>query len=191
MKLFFCDVETTGTDPARHALVQLSGIVEIDGREVEQVDLKMAPFPGAEFDARAMETNGLTEEQVKGWADGIYAHADLTRLLGRYVNKFDRCDKFFFVGFNATFDDRFARDWFRRCGDRYYGSFFHWPPIDVAVLAAACFMERRVSFPNFKLMTVARELGISIDEGQAHDALYDIRVTKQVFDLLRGRLAAG
>ena len=34
---------------------------------------------------------------------------------------------------------------------------------------------------NFKLMTVARFLGIEVDESQLHDALYDVKLTKEIY----------
>jgi DNA polymerase-3 subunit epsilon len=35
---------------------------------------------------------------------------------------------------------------------------------------------------NFKLMTVARTLGIEVDESQLHDALYDVKLTKEIYE---------
>lgn len=34
---------------------------------------------------------------------------------------------------------------------------------------------------NFKLMTVARTMGIEIDENKLHDATYDIELTRDIF----------
>jgi len=47
-------------------------------------------------------------------------------------------------------------------------------------MAAYHFMETRSQFPNFKLMTVAKYIGIEVDESRAHDAMYDIEVTKEI-----------
>ena len=49
MKLLFFDLETTGTNPARHGIHQISGIVEIDGVEQERFDFKVRPNPKAEI----------------------------------------------------------------------------------------------------------------------------------------------
>lgn len=49
------------------------------------------------------------------------------------------------------------------------------------LLAAYVLRERRPHMPNFKLMTVARELGIEVDESRLHDAEYDIELTKAMY----------
>ena len=45
--------------------------------------------------------------------------------------------------------------------------------------------------PNFKLTTVARSLGIDVEEADAHDAVYDVHLTRQIFRLLVDRVRAG
>jgi DNA polymerase-3 subunit epsilon len=37
---------------------------------------------------------------------------------------------------------------------------------------------------NFKQGTVAKALGIEIDESRLHDALYDIQVCKSIYDIV-------
>ena len=90
------------------------------------------------------------------------------------------------VGFNCQgFDGQFLRKFWADNNDKYFGSYF-WPnTLDVYVLATLKLMERRHLMPNFKLHTVAKELGIEVDESQLHDALYDCRLAKQMFDILR------
>lgn len=40
-KLFFYDLETTGTNPGRHGIHQISGEIVIDGKTVETFDYKV------------------------------------------------------------------------------------------------------------------------------------------------------
>ena len=40
--------------------------------------------------------------------------------------------------------------------------------------------------PNLKLMSVAREVGILIDESKLHDANYDILITRAVYNIVTG-----
>lgn len=37
---------------------------------------------------------------------------------------------------------------------------------------------------NFKLMTVAKAVGIEVDESRLHDAEYDIDLTYQIFKIV-------
>ena len=68
-------------------------------------------------------------------------------------------------------------------GDKYYGSYFWHPPICVMNMAAQKLAHRRADLPNFKLTTVAEAIGVAC-EGNAHDATYDITLTREVYKKL-------
>jgi DNA polymerase-3 subunit epsilon len=183
-KLVFVDIETTGTDSKKHGIVQISGMVEVDGSIKQDFDLKVAPFPEDEIDPAALEVIGRSEDDLWAGVNPQAAHSSIVATLGRYVDKFNRMDKFDIVGFGVTFDDQFLRDWFRMCGDIYYGSFFRWPPIDVAVLAANKLIGKRGA-SDFKLATVAEMFGIEVDRFRTHDAMYDIEITRELYQKVR------
>ena len=185
MKLFFIDVETTGTNPLQNGIIQLSGIIEVDGDVIEEIDLKIKPYPDDIILDSALEVNGITRVELEDYPNPSEVYRKLTGFMSKYVDKFNRSDKFHFVGYNARFDDDFIRAWFKKCGDNYYGSFFFWPPIDVANIAAIKLMPERSKMENFKLVTVVKHSGIDIDESKLHDALYDIRLTRELFHILR------
>lgn len=58
MKLFFYDLETTGTNPARHGIHQISGKIVIDGKEMETFDYHVQPNPKAQIEPKALEVGG-------------------------------------------------------------------------------------------------------------------------------------
>lgn len=104
-------------------------------------------------------------------------------MLAKYVDKFDKKDKFHLVGYNnAGFDNSFLRAFFVQNGDNYFGSFFWADSIDCYVLASNLFKKKRASFENFKQMTVAKRLGIEVDESKLHDAEYDIDLCMQIYN---------
>jgi DNA polymerase-3 subunit epsilon len=184
VKLLFIDCETTGTNPDKHGLVQLAGSIFVDGLKVDQFNLKAAPFPADVIEDEALEVNGLTHAALSEFPNPSVSYRSFTRLLGRHCDKFDRADKFHFIGYNADFDSDFVRRWFEKNGDKYFGSFFWWPILDVSKLAGIRLMSQRHHLANFKLMTVARYMGIEVDESQAHDAFYDISLTMEIFKVL-------
>nr|DAK81844.1 MAG TPA: DNA polymerase III subunit alpha [Caudoviricetes sp.] len=182
MKLLFFDLETTGTNPARHGIHQISGIVEVDGVEQERFDFKVRPNPKAEVLDEALAVGGVTREQIEAYPAMEEVYGKLVALLARYVNKFDKNDKFFLVGYNnASFDNQFLRGFFMQNGDNYFGSWFWSNSLDVMVLASQYLLAERQLMPNFKLSTVASHLGIKIDDGKLHDAYYDIHLTREVY----------
>ena len=185
MKLFFFDLETTGTNPARHGIHQISGMIEIDGVEQERFDFKVRPNPKAEILDEALAVGGVTREQIEAYPPMGEIYGKLTDLLSRYVNKFNKADKFFLVGYNnAAFDNQFLRGFFLQNGDNYFGSWFWSNSIDVMVLASQYLMGERHLMSNFKLSTVASQLGVTVSEDKLHDALYDIYLTREAYHLM-------
>lgn len=178
MKIIFFDLETTGTNPAVNAIHQMSGKVLIDGREAESFNYRLRPFDGAVIEPKALEVSGVTEEQIMAYPPMNCAYQSFIQMLGKYVDKYDRSDKFFLAGYNnISFDNQFLRELFIRNNDKYFGSWF-WPnSIDIMPMATFLLMDRRPHMENFKLSTVAQELGITIDQEKLHDAMYDIELT--------------
>ena len=184
-KLFFYDLETTGTNPGRHGIHQISGEIVIDGKSVETFDFKVQPNPKAQIEDAALAVGGVTREQIMAYPPMGQVYTQLVTMLAKYVNKYDKTDKFHLVGYNNRgFDDNFFRGFFLQNGDNYFGSWFWADSIDVLVLASTFLADRRADLPNFKLATVADFLGIDTTAGKLHDASFDIYVTKAVFDFI-------
>lgn len=122
-------------------------------------------------------------EQWKALAKDLFNELlELVGILSKYVNKFDKRDKMYLVGYNnAGFDNNFLRALFTQCGDKYFGSWFYPNCMDVYVMVTPFLMGVRNDMENFKLMTVARTMGIEIDENKLHDATYDIELTRDIF----------
>lgn len=186
MKRIWIDTETTGTDPDKHDIWQLAGIIETDTEE-QEFDFKMKPINMESVDKEALEVGGVTMEQLAGFPDARMVLTDFSMLLSRYVSPYNRQDKFTIYGFNVRFDEDMLRAWWRKCGNKFYGSYFWWPSVDVAQLAHVHLMdnEKRHVMPNFKLGTVATVMGIAIED-RLHDAMTDIRLTKAIFQKISG-----
>ena len=173
IKRVFIDVETTGTDPKIHAIHQVSGCIEIDGVIKEYFDYNVRPFDGAVIDPMALEVGNVTFEQVMQYKySDEEAYCMLYRIFKKYVNPFNKKDKFSFVGYNAHFDKQFMYELWTRNADSYFFSMVWSNHLDVMVLASEALEEIRPTMVDFKLMTVARELGIEIDESKLHNSLY-------------------
>ncbi len=184
MKLLFIDLETTGVMHWKNGVHQISGGVNIDGEWKEMFDYRVKPNPKAVIEPEALEVAGITLEDLVEYDEMAEVYKDFTAMLSRYVNKYDKTDKFFFVAYNAHFDNAFLRAFFKQNGDNYFGSFFWSNNIDVMILASQHLLEQRSKMPNFKLMTVAKTLGIDVDEEKLHDAEYDIHLTKKIYDIV-------
>ena len=187
MKILFCDTETTGVNPWSNGIHQLSGIIEIDGVEKESFDFAIKPFLTDKIEIPALKVSNVTTDQIIQYPDPQFVYGAFTGLLGKYVNKFDKTDKFFFCGYNSTFDVNMLQEFFRKNNDMYFGSWFWNPSIDIFQLVnyrISIVDKNRLKVPNMKLKDAAEYLGIDTTEYNLHNALDDIRLTREVYRLI-------
>lgn len=52
------------------------------------------------------------------------------------------------------------------------------------VLATPYLAAQRADMENFKQGTVAKALGIQVDDSRLHDAEYDIEICKAIYDIV-------
>ena len=182
MKNFWLDLETTGLNPAKHSIVQIAGIVEIDGVEQESFCFQVRPLKGSAVSHRALEVIGSTVDDLKSYPKPAVVKQQRLDILNKYIDPYDKNDKFYFIGYNARFDYDFLRAWFEKQLFSYFGSFFWFPPIDIMNLVAHNLMGEREKLINFKLFQVCKYLDIEVKESELHDALYDIQLTKQLYE---------
>lgn len=182
MKLFYFDLETTGVKFWKNGIHQISGLIEINGKIKEEFNFHVKPFAAALVEPEALAVANITAEDLEDYSEMEDVYQELNSILSRYVDKFDKTDKFFLVGYNnAAFDNPFFRAFFVQNGDNYFGSWFWSSPLDVFVLASQNLINDRAQMKDFKLKTVAAKLGIEVDESQLHNAKYDIYLTRAIY----------
>lgn len=187
MKALIFDIETTGVKFWKNGIHQISGIIEIDGEVKEEFNFKVVPFKDAIIEDDALKVGGVTKEIIMSYTPMSDVYKSLIEILSKYADKYDKQDKFFLIGYNnASFDNQFLRAWFVQNGDNYFGSWFWSSAIDVMVLAAEYLKNERSQMKDFKLMTVAKKLGIRVDENKLHDAFYDLKLTNIAYKLING-----
>lgn len=185
MKILFFDLETTGLKPEKHGIHQMSGCIVIDSVVVETFNFRIQPNPKALIEDDALNIANVTREQIQAYPEMKTVYNQFTKILSNYVDKFNKTDKFFLCGYNnASFDNQFLRGFFLQNNDNYFGSWFWSNSFDVMVLASKHLAANRHKMPNFKLKTVAKEMGITVDENKLHDAMYDIELTMNIYNLL-------
>lgn len=207
-KIIYFDLETTGLDPVMNTIHQVSMITEVNGHEVDRLNLFISPITRfrkvktfmedgkwkkelamglKNYSPDALDIAGLTIEQlVERGAEGNKAFNILKKFLATHCDKFTKNDKYFLIGFNnRKFDDNFLRQFFHDMADDYYGSYF-WPNTsDVSVLATEFLMDRRETMDDFKLSGVATALGIEVDINRLHDGLYDVELTREIRNIIK------
>lgn len=185
-KINWFDTETTGTDKEKNAIVQLSGIIEIKNGNpmddfIKEYDILMRPFTGAEISEEALEVNGRTNKEIANFPEWQKQIEGYKTAMGKYVDKFNKNDKFIPAGYNIGFDIDMLFKSFERLGDNYFWSWFFWPCIDVKVKVAEYMIKTGLRLKKYNLETVCNNFGIQID---AHDSMSDIRATRNLYYFL-------
>lgn len=183
-KVLWFDTETSGLSPIRHGIIQIAGLIEIDNEIVDEFELTADPVKGhKELDGRALEINQYTAKEIITFGHPSTMKAQLHKIFDRWVDKFDKADKFIAAGYNVSFDVDFLRALWKSTGDNYFGSYVGYAQLDPISLVTS-FIYRGIMkpLPDYKLTTVAEHLGI--DTTDAHDALADIKMTREVMRTL-------
>lgn len=195
-KIFFFDLETTGVKYWKNGIHQISGGVVINGEMVEKFNFKVKPHPQCVIEDEALAIAGVTRETVLTYPEMSIIYEKVINITKKYVDKFNKKDKFHLAGFNnAGFDNPFFRAWFTQNAKtpkeeefgNYFGSWFWADSLDVMVLASNYLRDKRAQMVDFKLKTVAAFLGIEVDESRLHDAEYDIELTYEIYKIVTNK----
>lgn len=169
MKFLWCDTETTGIKPENASPFQAAFIfcysAKVNGEMKQEV-----------FD-RVFLFNPLDIPGIEYSEEADAAVARMAQHLEEFLSYKDG-EKMFFCGYNAGFDWNHLACLFKRFGCDF-SKYFHPQKLDVfEQVKKAGQMGKLPYLENRKLSTVASHLKIKMDN--AHDALCDIRATREV-----------
>lgn len=181
-KVIYLDVETTGMHPIKHDIIQLAAIIEIDGQIVAEENIRCQPSDWNTVSSEALAVSGTTTEQLKTYILPAEAYNRFTTLLNKYVDRYKPEDKFYPAGYNLNFDLGFINSFMKKHNDNYLGSYLNWKRIDPLPLLHFLEYQGKITLPNFKLSTVCEHFSIEL---QAHDALSDVKATRELLKLLQ------
>ena len=118
-KVFWFDTETTGLDEKENSMIQLAGLVEINGVVKKEVNILFRPFKNKTINPKALEVNGRTIEEIMNFPPPQIGIAQLKSILKKYVNPFVPEDKLVPAGCNVNFDIEFLRETWSLAGDQH------------------------------------------------------------------------
>lgn len=183
-KIIFIDTETGGVNAEKSALIQLSGIIEVDGTEKEKFNFYIKPFENSEVNEKALEVQGRTFEELRTdkYIDESIIYKKFLEILDKYIDKYDKNDKFIVAGYNVKFDIDILKALFERNNNKFLFSYFNSSMLDplysVRLLQVAGMLP---VLENNKLETWCKYFNIEL---KAHDSLQDITATKKLIEKL-------
>lgn len=176
MKILYFDTETTGIDSKLHEIVQIAGIIEINGEIVEEFNFNAQPTNWDNISPEALAVTKKTIDDLKAYPLPGEALSALKAILEKYVDKYDKSDKFYPAGHNVTFDMEFLNAFWKKHGDKYgTGAYQNWRCLDTRILANFMIVHGLINPLTVKLEDLCKIYEIPLD---AHDALNDIRATR-------------
>ena len=190
MKILWIDTETTGLDPARHEIIQLAGIIEINKVIKDSFNFRCRPTNPGTVSEEALKVIGHTLDEIRQWPEPRSLFKGFLQTIGPYINKHNKNDKYIVGGQNVEFDYRFLEATAKLHKFDYLFAYLGYHKIDTIHMAMIAKLLGRLDVPNLRLQTLAKHLNIPLDDN-AHDAFADITATRQVAQQLLRIIAGG
>ena len=187
VKICWLDTETTGLSPYKNDIIQLAGMIDINGVVLEELNFACQPHDFNEVSKSACAVHGITLEMMQDFEKPIKTWNKFCRILDSRVDRYDKRDKLILAGYNVGFDKDFLVSWWKKCEQSYWGSYFEYKVFDVYPLVFMFATHFNWDVPDHKLETICNYLGIEIN---AHDAMADIVATRDVYQRLLHALPA-
>lgn len=171
------DVETSGLDPKKNAIIEIAMIPVIHGEEKDPLILKIRPHVGAVIEDGALKVNGFTREEIKNHMPPDQALDEIIKFVDSHGGKF------FLRGHNAQFDRDFLYHFFSRQGKHIEFIRRFRPELQCTLIKAKSVFEKSKKKPeNFKLGTLCKWFSIPLEN--AHRALNDTVAANKLWDAL-------
>ncbi len=177
MKILYLDCETTGLNPVLNNIIQVAGMIEIDGEVKEEFDFKCQPFSYANISAEAIKINGISIEEMKTYPEPKGVQKKVEIIFDKYIDKYNKLDKFIPAGHKIGFDVDFLTAFFKKAGNSYCRSYIDYHELDNVPLLMTLQIIGKAHFDSFKLENVSKQWGIEI---ASHNALSDMRAARKV-----------
>lgn len=177
--ILWLDTETTGINPNKNFLIQLSYINTLDNQIKYNNDLFMRPqyIEKFEIEQSALDKNKITVEQIKNLEleeKQIKVFLDDLTTSG---------NKYYLAGYNVNFDIEFLKAIFARqnLNLHYYFNYLY---LDVMQLVINLKLAGKINPENCKLQTILQYFDLIKDINILHNAKQDIICTKLLYDFL-------
>jgi DNA polymerase-3 subunit epsilon len=180
MNIFWFDTETSGLNNQVHGIIQLAYILEVNGENKESGVL-YSNCEGKAYNEKALAVNGFTPEQVKTFPHWREMYKSVKGLITKYMDPFqkDNPNRFIVAGQNVGFDIGFLFSLWKDNQDDYFYALFQSGTIDLQNIV------RWLNYKGFDIPLKINLLSLADYfqlpwEGEAHDALADIKMTQAV-----------
>lgn len=177
--ILWLDTETTGVDPNKNFLFQLSYISTLNNEIKFNNDLYMRPQYIEQFqiEQSALDKNKKTVEEIQSYKLE-------SNQLKIFLNDLTTSgNKFYLAGYNVKFDIEFLKATFSR-HNYIITHYFNYLYLDVLQLVLNLKLAGKINPINCKLETILQYFDLIKDISVLHNAKQDIICTKMLYDFL-------
>lgn len=181
MRFLWLDTETTGLEVTDSSVFELGLILVDNGQAVCERCFFLNPLSETiKYHEEAGKIHGYTEEQIKSFPSEKEQVPKIIEFLKNAMTLFNKSspEKLIVAGYNVSFDIKHIKALFERNGYNYNDYFVPSTADVFEQVKRAGFQKALPYLPDRKLVTVAKHLGINLEN--AHDALADIKATREV-----------
>lgn len=175
-KRIYFDTETTGFDAIKNDIIEFAAIFEINGTIRSKIDIYLQPLNYKDISKEALDIQKVTIQDLKKYTptkDGFNA---IIAEFDKYVDKYNKMDKFIVCGHNVSFDLRFLTQLAEKMNFKYLNSYLHTNPDKfIDLLDKTKKLKSKIGLKNCKLLTIYEHL--FNEQFVAHNALNDIEAT--------------
>lgn len=177
--ILWLDTETTGLDPNKHFVFQLSYISIFNNEIKFDNDILMRPqyIDNFLFSQDALNTNKKTIEEIKSYK----SEEEQIKIFLRDLQSSQY--KFYIAGYNVKFDIEFLKALFSRQKINITDH-FNYIFLDVMQLVVNLKLSGKINPLNCKLQTVLQYFDLIKDVNSLHNAKQDVLCTKLLYDFL-------
>lgn len=177
--ILWLDTETTGIDPNKNFLFQLSYISILNNEIKFNNDLYMRPqyIENFRIDQSALDCNRKTKEEI----EKLELENEKIKI---FLNDLTSSgNKYYIAGYNVKFDIEFLTALFSRQNLNMH-NYFNYLYLDVLQLIINLKLAGKINPINCKLETVLQYFNLIKDINSLHNAKQDILCTKILYDFL-------
>ena len=183
---FFNDVETSGFDAVRNALLSTCFIVtDTKYNIIDEITLEIAPYKEDQLHDKALAVNGFTISQVLGFMHPEKAADKLIEFFHKYKREDKRTHKFIYHA-QGNFDWKF-NEWFFRKGERDL-QYQLWKVLQGDNTESTLSMARDIlkikEQKKLGLKALAKSLKIEFNDKDHHTARFDTFICMKIHQKL-------
>lgn len=165
VKMLFLDIQTTGLKPLLNEIIEISALLEVNGKLTSSFHAKGRPANiETTFAPEALQAQNLTIKDLLAYPDRLDFFNKFAEFLNKNVNTKDSNDYYILAVYNESFIKDFLFQFFKEQKNFNFGNYFFKYSLDIMDYAKIYFFAGRLITPDLKFINVCKAKNIELKE---------------------------